>query len=189
MQLVETPAPGTFLLASPLLRDPNFDHTVVLVCEHGRGGSWGLVLNRRTGLTFGELLDDLPFPAGAGGPVHWGGPCETSRMQILHSLRRETPGSLEIFPGVRLGLEPDVFREVVSEERLSGEVLHAYVGHAGWGAGQLQAELETGSWIVCTGDPRLALEGDPGTMWEAALAALGPRYAQLADVPPDPRMN
>ena len=189
VKLVEAPEAGTFLLASPLLRDPNFDHTVVLMCEHGSGGSWGLVLNRRTALTFGDLLDDLPFPAGSRGPVHWGGPCETSRMQVLHRLRRETPGSMEIFPGVQLGLEPDAFREVVAEERLPGEIVHAYVGHAGWGAGQLEAELLTNSWIVCSGDPLLAFENDPVTMWEAALHALGPRYAHLARVPSDPRLN
>jgi putative transcriptional regulator len=180
---------GTFLLASPLLRDPNFDHTVVLMCEHGEGGSWGLVINRRTGLTFGELLDDLPFPASAAGPVLWGGPVETSRMQVLHRLRTGVPGGLEVLPGVQLGMEPDRFREVAAEERLPGEAVHAYVGHAGWGPGQLDAELESGSWIVCTGEARLVFETEPGRMWETALGALGPSFARLATVPPDPRWN
>ncbi len=189
MKPVERIVPGTFLLASPLLRDPNFDHTVVLMCEHGDGGSWGLVLNRRTELTFGELLDDLPFPAGSRGPVLWGGPCETSRMQVLHRLRREIPEALEVLPGLQLGLEPEVFREIAAEERLPGEALIAYIGHAGWSSGQLDAELETGSWILCGGDPRVVFEAPPETMWESALQALGPKYARLATVPVDPRLN
>jgi putative transcriptional regulator len=180
---------GTLLLASPLLRDPNFDHTVVLMCEHEEGGSWGLVLNRRTPLTFGDLLDGLPFPAGSAGPVHWGGPCETSRMQVLHRLRDDSSGVSEILPGVRLGLEPDRFRAVVAEERLPGEALHAYVGHAGWGAGQLEAELEVRSWIVCSADPQLVFDTEPDAMWETALRSLGPEYARLVNVPIDVRLN
>jgi hypothetical protein len=124
---------GTFLVASPLLRDPNFVRTVVLLCEHGSGGSWGLVVNRRTALTYGELLEDLPFPAAAAGPVYWGGPCETSRMQVLHQLRRFVESDLEVCPGVTLGLPPETLRTVLATPLSPGESLHAYLGHAGSG--------------------------------------------------------
>jgi putative transcriptional regulator len=180
---------GTFLVASPLLRDPNFDHTVVLMCEHEAGGSWGLVLNRRTHLTFGELLDDLPFPGSSQGPVHWGGPCETTRMQILHRLRRDVSATLEVLPGVHLGLEHEQFREIAAESRQPGEALQAYVGHAGWGAGQLDAEMQTGSWITCSGDPRIVFDTRPEVMWERVLRSLGPDYTRLTWVPVDPRVN
>ncbi len=189
MRLVERITRGTVLVASPLLRDPNFDHTVVLLCEHEEGGSWGLVLNRRTELTFGDLLDDVPFPAASRGPVHWGGPVETSRMQVLHHLRQEIPGTLELLPGVALGLESEAFRDIAAEERLADEALHAYVGHAGWAPEQLDEELATGSWIMCTASPRLVFDTDPKAMWESTLRALGPEYARLTQVPTDPRLN
>jgi putative transcriptional regulator len=189
MKPVERVAAGTFLVAGPMLRDPNFARTVVLMCDHGEEGSWGLVLNRRTPLTFGELLDDLPFPASGGGPVHWGGPCETSRMQVLHRLRREFPRQIEVIGGVRLGLDPDTFRRVVAESRLPGEALHAYVGYAGWGKEQLAAEIESGSWILCTGDSRIVFETEPERAWDRVLRALGPKYARLTRVPIDPRLN
>lgn len=176
-------------MASPLLRDPNFVRTVVLMCEHGEGGSWGLVVNRRTALTFGELLDDLPFPASAEGPVFWGGPVEPSRMQVLHRLRREIPDVLEIVHDMGLGLDADMFREVVGVRLLPGEALHAYVGHAGWGPGQLEAELEGKSWIVCTADDSVVFDTNPDEMWDRILRALGPSYARLVDVPLDPRAN
>jgi putative transcriptional regulator len=176
-------------VASPLLRDPNFVRTVVLICEHGDGGSWGLVVNRRTPLTFGELLDDLPFPASSEGPVFWGGPVEPSRMQVLHRLRREVPDVLEVARGLRLGIDADTFRRVVSQRLLPGEALHAYVGHAGWGPRQLDAELAGKSWIVCTADDAVVFDTNPEEMWDRVLRSLGGSYARLVDVPLDPRAN
>lgn len=189
MRSVESVTPGTFLVAKPGLRDPNFARTVVLMCEHGEGGSWGLVINRRTDLTFGDLLDDLPFLAAPQASVYWGGPVETSRMQTLHCLRDGTPASMQVCSGVHLGLDADGFREAVGRALMPGERLQAYVGHAGWGPGQLEAELELDSWIVCTGEASFVFGTDPQETWESVLRALGPEYARLADVPADPRLN
>jgi putative transcriptional regulator len=189
MQPVTAPGPGTLLVASPVLRDPNFVRTVVLLCEHGEGGSWGLVLNRRTALTFGELLDDLPFPASTQGPVFWGGPVEPSRMQVLHRLRRELPEEVEILPSLHLGVDADRFRTLAGETLLPGEALHAYVGHAGWGPRQLESELETGSWILCSAEDAVVFDVPPEEMWEHVLSSLGPSYARLVEVPLDPRVN
>ncbi|NNE44879.1 MAG: hypothetical protein HKN12_11790 [Gemmatimonadetes bacterium] len=189
MKPVNHVAAGTFLVASPMLQDPNFVRTVVLMCEYGPEGSWGLVLNRRTALTYGELLDELPFPAAGGGPVFWGGPCETSRMQVLHSLREGACEEPELIPGVRMGLTPEQFRNAAADPRLPGESLHAYVGHAGWGASQLDLEIDAGSWILCSGDPDIVFETEPENAWEQVLLSLGPEYPRLMDYPADPRLN
>ena len=189
MRSVDAVTRGTFLVASPLLRDPNFLRTVVLMCDHTDEGSWGLVVNRRTDLTFGTLLEDLPFPAATNGPVFWGGPVETSRMQTLHRLRRDLGEVTEVCPGVDLGLDVDTFREVLDGTLMPGESLQAYVGHAGWGPGQLEAELATGSWIPCTAEARFVFEVDPEEMWERVLRSLGRNFARLATVPLDPRVN
>jgi putative transcriptional regulator len=186
---VDEITPGTFLLASPLLRDPNFMRTVVLVCDHGEPGTWGLVVNRRTALTFGELLENLPFPASSAGPVFWGGPCEPSRMQVLHRLRRVLPNQMEVCQGINLGIDADTFREVVGQSLLPGESLNAYVGYAGWGEGQLAAELDSGSWITCSAAPSVLFDSEPDDMWETVLRALGPEYARLMRMPIDPRLN
>ena len=180
---------GTFLVASPLLRDPNFARTVVLICDHDDEGSWGLVVNRRTTLTFGELLDDLPYSAESGGPVHWGGPCDTERLQLLHDLRREFDNEIEVCPGVHLGIDPTSLREIVADALLPGESLHAYVGYAGWGKGQLAAEIEGGAWITCTADPSIVFDEEPERVWDRVLESLGPKYARLTRVPLDPRWN
>ena len=189
MKPVDSVTQGTFLVASPILRDPNFLRTVVLVCEHGDGGSWGLIVNRRTELTISELVDDMPVPSVVPGVVHWGGPVETTRLQVLHRLRRDLDGELELCPGVHLGLEVDVLRRLSEQPLLPGEALHAYVGHAGWEGGQLDAELDTGSWITCTASQRIIVDTKPDDMWDRVLLSLGPRFASLTRVPLDPRLN
>ena len=189
MHSVDTVTRGTFLIASPLLRDPNFSRTVVLMCEHADEGSWGLVVNRRTDLALGDLLEDLPFPAAAEGNVYWGGPVDPAQMQTLHHLRQDLGEQSELCPGVNLGLNVDTFREVVGTSSTPGESLHAYVGHAGWGPGQLQAELATGSWFPCTAEASFVFDADPEGVWERVLRSLGKDLARLATIPPDPRVN
>jgi putative transcriptional regulator len=189
LKTVDVVTAGTFLVASPLLRDPNFVRTVVLLCDHDDEGSWGLVVNRRTHLTFGELLDDLPVATGSDGPVYWGGPCETSRLQLLHDLRRDLDNEIEICPGIHLGVDPVSLQEILADSLLPGESQHAYVGHAGWGPGQLAAELASGAWITCTADPTIVFGAEPERVWDDVLRSLGPKYARLTHVPIDPRLN
>jgi putative transcriptional regulator len=110
-------------------------------------------------------------------------------MQVLHRLRRALPDHPEICAGVQLGLDPDTFRRVAAQSRLPGEALHAYVGHAGWGAGQLDAELETDSWIVCTGSSAVVFETRAERMWDRVMESLGADYADLTRYPLDPRLN
>jgi putative transcriptional regulator len=189
VQVVDRVVPGSFLVASPLLRDPNFVHTVVLLCDHGSGGSWGLVVNRRTNLAFGDLLEALPFPAAATGPVHWGGPCESSRLQILHRLRRDTRGSLPVCRNVELGLEVDRLKSILVDPLHPGEALHGYVGYAGWGAEQLAKEVAERSWVACTADARLVFDTPHEEIWERSLESLGPPWSRLARVPIVQRLN
>jgi len=110
-------------------------------------------------------------------------------MQTLHCLRGDVPEALPVCPGVELGLDADAFREIVARALMPGESLQAYVGHAGWGPGQLEAELALDSWITCTAEAPFVFDTDPLEIWESVLRALGPAYARLASVPLDPRFN
>jgi putative transcriptional regulator len=90
---------------------------------------------------------------------------------------------------VGLGLDIDELRAVSGRPLLSGEAVHAYVGHAGWAAGQLDEELDTGSWITCTASQRIVFDTKAEEMWDRVLLSLGPRFASLTRVPLDPRLN
>jgi putative transcriptional regulator len=188
LKIVDRIVPGIFLVASPRLGDPNFVRSVILLCDHNTAGSWGLVVNRRLSLTFGDLLDSLPFPAGAAGPVHWGGPCDSSRLQVLHRLRRDFSESLSICRNVDLGLEIERLKSILVDPLHSGEALHGYVGYAGWGPGQLADELQDRSWILCTAHAGIVFDTPPESR-ERVLHSLGDDWARLSHFPPDRQWN
>jgi putative transcriptional regulator len=140
-------------------------------------------------VTFGDLLDDLPFPAGAAGPVHWGGPCDTVRMQVLHRLRRNAGESLTICRNVELGLEIDRLKTILAEPLLPGEALNGYVGYAGWGPNQLAQEMEEQSWILCSARSTIVFDTPPEEIWERVLGSLGDDWSRLSEFPPDRQWN
>jgi len=189
LKVVDRIVPGIFLVASPRLLDPNFARTVVLLCDHNTQGSWGLVMNRRMNLTFGDLLDALPFPAGAAGPVHWGGPCDTARMQVLHRLRRHPGNCLTICRNVDLGLEIEHLKSILADPLLPGEALNGYIGYAGWGPSQLTQEMEEQSWIPCSANASIVFDTPPDEIWERVLESLGDDWSRLSEFPPDRQWN
>src|SRR5436853_7715601 len=100
----ETPViKGSFLIGSPHLRDPNFRQTVVLMCEHGPGGSLGLVVNRRTEHHIMEVLPQTTGLHERAGLVYSGGPVQKDNLLILHKVATSVPESQPSFDGVRLG--------------------------------------------------------------------------------------
>ena len=179
---------GAFLIASPHLRDPNFRQTVVLICEHGPGGSLGLVVNRRTDQ---HIMDVLPQATGLHektGLVYSGGPVQKDNLLILHRVSGDVPQSQPIFDGVCLGGDL-MDLEKVSTQGGPDDLIRVYMGYAGWASGQLQFELATGSWLVIPADLKLVFARDPLHIWPTILRSLGGSFATYATMPPDPSLN
>lgn len=176
-------ARGAFLVSSPRTDSDEFDRTVVLLLRYDVSGALGLVVNRR----HTEPVD-LPLPAGTeywyGGPVEVGG-----GFQFLHTLGDQIPDAEEVLPGVWIGGDEDVVRGLIAEiepRLLEGRVV---LGYSGWGAGQLDAEVAAGVWVVRPGDPELVFAADTDAVWLRALDDLGPAYAEFARLPSDTRLN
>jgi putative transcriptional regulator len=175
---------GQLLIAGPSLVDPNFWRTVVLVGEHSDEGALGVVLNRPSETSVGEAVPELADLADEMGSVHVGGPVQSSAVVVLADFENpEEAGSLVVDSIGFLSTEVD-------PESL-GEVRRArvYVGYAGWGPGQLDGELEEGSWIV---EPALAEDvftSDPDGLWSNVLRRKGGPFSVLASMPPDPSLN
>jgi putative transcriptional regulator len=175
---------GQLLIAGPSLVDPNFWRTVVLVGEHSDEGALGVVLNRPSETPVGEAVPELADLADQMGTVHVGGPVQSSAVVVLADFENpEEAGSLVVDSIGFLSTEVD-------PESL-GEVRRArvYVGYAGWGPGQLDGELEEGSWIV---EPALAEDvftSDPDGLWSNVLRRKGGPFSVLASMPPDPSLN
>ncbi len=181
-------AKGNFLVATPHLKDPNFRQTVVLICEHGSGGSLGLVINRRSEQ---HIVDVLPEATGLhqkAGFVYVGGPVQKESLLILHRVGNEVPDSRTIFDGVCLGGDIQALEETSARDE-EEDLVRVYMGYAGWAPGQLHFELTTGSWLVLPADMKTVFARDPLRVWPGIIRAQGEEYALYATMPPDPSLN
>ena len=176
---------GQLLIAGPALRDPNFWRTVVLIVEHTDEGALGLVLNRPSETTVADAVPELDGLLEGSHEVFVGGPVQPSGVIVL--ARFEDPGDAALLAfddvGV-LGIAED--GDQLSVGVHSGR---AFVGHAGWGPGQLDGELERGDWILEPAATADAFCTEPLELWARVLTRKGGSYALIARMPADPSMN
>jgi putative transcriptional regulator len=179
------PAGGRILIANPFLADSNFARSVVLLCEHGPEGTVGFVLNRPTDLTLSDLLPGLYTPLVS---VFQGGPVQLDTLHMLHRTPELYSGT-EIAPGIFWGGSYDALQESISENTYQAIDLRLFVGYSGWAAGQLEAEIESASWIVAEADQTLLFETDDDKLWRRAVQSLGDGLGNLANLPLSPQLN
>lgn len=192
---------GRLLVANPLLPDPNFDRTVVLLIAHNDDGALGLVLNRPSQMDVGEPLPQWEHLAAAPAVLFLGGPVQ---HQAVICLARNLPPSAvgppgsadgagdagaadddgwkEVAPGVAtidLDQDPGAVTDRVRQVRM-------FAGYAGWGAGQLEGELEAGAWWVVNAEPGDAFTLDPDRLWAQVLRRQGRPLAYVSYYPDEP---
>jgi putative transcriptional regulator len=179
-------ARGQLLIAGPALLDPNFWRTVVLIVEHNDEGALGVVLNRPSETTVLDAVSQLEQLVDADEPVFVGGPVQPSSVIVVAEFEDPSDAALVAFDDVG----------VLGAGAAPGEIggprvrrARAFVGHAGWGPGQLDGELERGDWIVESARREDAFADDPKELWGAVLTRKGGSYALLARMPPDPSVN
>jgi putative transcriptional regulator len=176
---------GQLLVAGPALLDPNFWRTVVLVVEHNEEGALGLVLNRPSETSVGEAVPQLETLLDPEDRLFIGGPVQPSAVIVLAEFEEPTDAALLAFDDVGV-LGTSSAPDEISASVRSGR---AFLGHAGWGPGQLDGELERGDWILepaQLGDP---FSNDADGLWSEVLTRKGGSYALLARMPADPSMN
>jgi putative transcriptional regulator len=162
---VQALRPGVLLFATPGLRDPNFAQTVVLLLEHGSKGSVGVVVNQPTSRLVDQVLDLAPGTSGVDLQVFWGGPVESKAVLSLVRTRWPGPGARTIVSEVQLTPDLSDIRRVLGE--WDGRLrVRVFTGYAGWGRGQLAAEVRAGSWVVEPADAATVFSPEPTRMWE-----------------------
>jgi putative transcriptional regulator len=178
---------GHFLVGSPHLADPNFYHSVVLMVQHDEEGALGLILNRPTKSTVGDIWRligkdelDCARPVFLGGPVQ--GPLMVVHSQLAYS-------QIQIAPGVHFATETDYVEAVVANVKKPWLL---FSGYSGWGAGQLEREMRQGGWLTIEAtDGDVFYEGED--LWERLIQRIGMEIITPAipasRVPPDPSMN
>jgi putative transcriptional regulator len=156
---------GIFLIASPNLMDPNFRHTVILVCEHNQEqGPLGLIVNRPTEVLLSEALPQIPVLKATSYQVFWGGPVQQHSILMLFRLTKPPDEPKEVMSGVYLGAGPDTLSQVITKPDPT-ETFRAFAGYAGWAPGQLEFEMSSGSWAIVGADAASIFDKDPGTLW------------------------
>ncbi len=175
---------GFFLLAEPLLDDPNFDRTVILVCQHNEEGSFGLVVNRPTEISVSEATDLLEIE----NRLFVGGPVEQNTMHYIHTIS-ELEGSLPILDGFFWGGDFEHLQILALKNKIIEQNCRFFVGYSGWSELQLDAELESNTWIISKVNPQIIFEHEPENLWNAILKEMGGKYKIYANYPTDPRLN
>lgn len=179
---------GQLLIAAPQLLDPNFLRTVVLLVQHNSDGALGLVLNRPTNATIKQAWEQVrDSGCEREDQLRWGGPCQ-GPLTALHTSAQladiEVLSTQLFFCG-----EPDKLTELVEDTSNDAKF---FVGYAGWGPGQLEAEMKQGGWLTAPAAPEHVF-GDEADLWQRVLkqVAQGQLFSaiKVKHVPRDPSLN
>ena len=177
---------GQLLIASPRLVDPNFAKAVVLMVQHGEEGALGLVVNRPLETSVEEICEKvLETPCAAEGMLFQGGPCEGPLMVVhTHGVRSD----IAVKEGIHFSTERESIEWLL---RYNEAPIKYFVGYSGWAAGQLESEMESGSWFTLPAeDEQIFGAADGEELWSKLFTAatLG-KWIDPARIPDDPSMN
>lgn len=180
--------PGKILIAMPGMNDPRFTRAVIYMCSHDAGGAMGLMVNHVVpGLNFGSLLKELKIAEGVKlssdivrHPVLNGGPVETARGFVLHTKDFKHDDTIEINDSFNLTGTVDALKDIANGDGPEGMIFA--LGYAGWGAGQLDEELQHNAWLTGDATPDLIFGCKPAEMWDKAVQTIGVDPALLSPV-------
>lgn len=161
------------LIAMPTLSDGFFDRSIIYICAHSAEGAMGIVLNQvMPDVEFSDLTEQLHIPTSPRAPVvHFGGPVETGRGFVLHTTDFERDDTVKLTDTLSITGTIEILRAIASGH---GPVRSIFaLGYAGWGPGQLEAELQANSWLTVPADDDLIFSSDLPHKWDLALARLG----------------
>ena len=164
---------GLFLVARRDLPDPNFRRSVVFLLQHGDGGTLGLIINRRSRISLAEAMPDLRGVDKTRHRLFFGGPVALGRLLLLLRNEKDSPGIQRITEDVSFSADREVLEALIARRKPENE-LRIYMGHAGWGAGQLNYELARGDWHVIDSDTKAIFSANHEALWEKLIKTLEP---------------
>lgn len=174
---------GKFLVAMPGMGDLRFERALIFMCAHSPEGAMGLMINRAAlELDFDGLMKQLGIKGE--GQTHapkvlFGGPVEHGRGFVLHSTDYEADeGTMVINEDFHMTATMDVLRDMASGRGPDKALL--CLGYAGWGPGQLEAEIQANGWLICDADPAIVFDTTLDDKWKAAMKSLGFDPAMLS---------
>ncbi|OGW61529.1 MAG: hypothetical protein A2638_01065 [Nitrospirae bacterium RIFCSPHIGHO2_01_FULL_66_17] len=181
---------GIFLVADPGLTDPNFSETVVLITHHGPQGTTGVVINRPTTTPLSHALPDLPSLADRPETLFVGGPVGREAVVMLMRTIEPHESARRVFGDVYESRSADALAHLLKQTDPKA-VFRFYAGYAGWASGQLEDELDRGSWRVLPADSAVVFDRDPDVIWSEMIRRSSERFVrarfddQVLPSPPD----
>jgi len=174
---------GQLLIATPAMGDHRFKDAVIYICSHDSSGAMGIIINKAKGtLQLSDMLSNIGIKGDvqvADTPVLNGGPVDIDRGFVLHSSDYfKTETSLKLSDTLHLTSTKDILEALVKDEAPEKAMLA--VGYSGWGAGQIEREVQDNAWIVANADEALIFDTDMDSKWIRALASLGIRPEMLS---------
>jgi putative transcriptional regulator len=163
---------GHLLIASPAMRDPRFQRTVILVVRHDRKGALGITINRPVGerslAALLQAMGDSSVTQAASVRIFAGGPVQTEIGFVIHSAEYDRQDTLLVNADLAVTASLEVLRDI-AHKRGPRKSLVA-LGYAGWSPGQLESELQRDDWLVVTADAALVFDTPPERVWDEAMA-------------------
>ena len=174
---------GKFLIATPELRDPNFCEGVVFMCDHNDQGAFGLLINRKAKFKTKPVFEGLQGQDWISNhDLYVGGPVHTNHVLILYRLTHPTKQDNCIVDNIALASSPTDLIHLHDDEKDAGH-LRLFLGCAGWGKNQLEAEIDSGAWLVKPSVSDMIFSANPKRIWRQNLARIGGRYQILSRMP------
>lgn len=184
---VVKPSRGDLLLSEPFLADPNFERSVILLCEHNSEGSFGFVLNKQSELGLAEAVEEV---TGYDEVLYVGGPVQHDTLHFVHRLRPPLAESEQLQDHLYWGGDFEELLSRINTRQLVADDIRFFMGYSGWGPGQLEDELAENSWIVFQNTTSEQIfDVPPQQLWQEVLRSMGGKYRMYSNYPIDPRLN
>ncbi len=180
------PKSGMLLLSEPFLKDVYFSRSVVLLAEHNKEGTVGLILNKPIDVKLNTLLEDFPsFEA----RVYLGGPVKPNNLFYLHTLGNQIENSVKVKENLYFGGDVERIKELILLRKITPADIKFFVGYSGWMPNQLNDELKESSWLIVDYKNHNLMQNTPYNLWKNILRRMGDEYYTWSIAPIDPQLN
>jgi putative transcriptional regulator len=163
-----------------------FKRSVVLLAEHNKDGTFGVIINKPMDMKFDEVIKDFPdFDS----RIYLGGPVNTDSLFFIHTLGEEIGNSLKIVEGLYWGGDIESVKAMIESNLINESNIRFFVGYSGWVPNQLNMELKRDSWVVSGINADTMMNTEPAKLWKRMLIELGGKYKLWTNFPSEPAMN
>ncbi len=164
-----------FLIAMPHLLDPNFFHSVTLICEHNQNGSLGFLINRPLGIMLADVFAQMSITSNFTDinqqPVLAGGPLQIQQGFVIHRTPGVWQSSLNVGENINITTSRDILTAMASKQGPEQNIV--LLGYSCWGAGQLEKEITENTWLIAPADVKILFDLPIEERWQAAAASIG----------------